>query len=98
MTKNYIDPKSVNLKDLVKDNKKVRFSYFRDNEFWYQHEDGLLFPISLSEATSGRATFLAEDKAMFFMRWIKRYLDSCKEQTYPFATGMEPPPEGKETY
>lgn len=96
--KNYVDPKTANLKDLVKDDKKVRFSYFRDNEFWYEHEDGLMFPVSLADATTGRATFLAEDKAMFFMRWMKRYIDSAKEETYSFSTGMDAPPEGKETY
>ena len=75
-----MDPKTVNMIDLVKDNKVVRFAYFRDNEFWYQHQDGLLFPISLAEATTGRATFLAEDKAIYFMRWMKRYIESCKNE------------------
>ena len=76
--KKYIDPKTVSLKDLVKDGKKVRFSYFRDSEFWYEQEDGFLFPISLQEATTGRATFLAEDKAIYYMRWMKRYIEVCK--------------------
>lgn len=75
----YVDPRSVKLSDLVRDNKKVRFSYFRDNEFWYQHEDGLLFSISLAEATAGRATFLAEDRAMYFMRWMKRFIEAYKK-------------------
>ena len=78
--KRYVDPKNVKLIDVVKDNKVVRFAYFRDGEFWYECEDGLLFPISLAEATAGRATFLAQDKAIYFMRWIKRYLDSSKSE------------------
>ena len=73
-----IDPKTINIKDLVKDGKKVRFSYFRDNEFWYEQEDGFLFPISLFEAQSSKVTFLAEDKAMLFMRWMRKHLDSLK--------------------
>lgn len=74
--KKYVDPKTVKLIDLVKDGKKVRFSFFRDNEFWYEHEEGLLFPISVTEATTGKATFLAEDKAIYYMRWMKRYIES----------------------
>ena len=74
----YIDPRTVKMIDLVKDNKKVRFVYFRDNEFWYKHEDGMIFPISIQEATTGRATFLAEDKAIYFMRWMKKYIEDCK--------------------
>lgn len=74
----YVDPKTVNLIELVKDGKVVRFAYFRDNEFWYRHEDGLLFPISVEEATAGKATFMAEDKAMFFLRWIRRYVSAAK--------------------
>lgn len=54
----YVDPKTVKLIDLVRDGKKVRFSYYRDKEFWYEHEDGLLFPIALSEVdnSASRAT------------------------------------------
>ncbi len=33
-TKIHVDPRTVKLIDLVKDNKKVKFSFFRDNEFW----------------------------------------------------------------
>lgn len=78
MTNKYIDPTKVKMIDLVKDNKVVRFVHFRDNEFWYQHEDGFMFPISIQEATTGRATFLAEDKAIYFMRWMKKYIEDCK--------------------
>jgi len=74
----YTDPRTVKMVDLVKDGKKVRFLYFRDNEFWYRHEDGFMFPVSLQEATTGRATFLAEDKAIYFMRWMKKYIEDCK--------------------
>ena len=81
-----MDPKSVKLVDLVRANKVVRFSYFRDNEFWYQHEDGLLFPISYAEATAGRATFLAEDKAIYYMRWIKKFIEASKSDVTAVQT------------
>jgi hypothetical protein len=80
MNEKILDPKDANLKDLVKNGKKVRFSYYRDHEFWYQHEDGLLFPISLQEANAGRATFLAEDKAIYFMRWMKKYIEAAQPE------------------
>lgn len=80
MSNIYVDPKTVNMFDLVKDDKVVRFAYFRDNEFWYQHQDGLMFPVSIQEATTGRATFLAEDKAIYFMRWMKKYIEACKAE------------------
>lgn len=76
----YVDPKTAKLIDLVRGGKKVRFSYYRDQEFWYEQEDGFIFPVSLAEANTGRATFLAEDKAIFFMRWMKKYIEACQAE------------------
>lgn len=78
----YVDPRTVKLIDLVRDGKKAHFAYYRDKEFWYQHEDGLLFPIALSEVNdpASKATLMAEDKAILFMRWIKKYIDSAKSE------------------
>lgn len=78
----YVDPKTVKIIDLVRDNKKVRFSYYRDREFWYQHEDGLLFPVALKEVDDpgARATLPAEEKAIYFMRWMKKYIESAKQE------------------
>ena len=76
----YVDPKSVVIKEHVKEGQKVHFQYFRDNEFWYKTDGGLLFPISLKEAQTGRATFLSCDKAIYYMRWIKRYVAACKAE------------------
>lgn len=82
MNNNYIDPRKVTLSELVKDNKKVYFSYYRDKEFWYKHENGLLFPVPLKDVDdpASRATLLAEDKALYFMRWLKKYLSSVKDE------------------
>ncbi len=76
----YIDPKKVKLIDLVKDNQMVTFVYFRDEEFWYSCENGFLFPISIAEATNSKVTFLAKDKAILFMRWIRKYIEKCKKE------------------
>jgi hypothetical protein len=60
------------LKEMVTDNKKVRFSRFKNDELWYKAENGFEFPVHVSEI--GDAEFLAEDKALLFMRWIKKQL------------------------
>ena len=76
----YVDPKTVVIKEHVNQGQMVHFQYFRDEEFWYQTDKGLLFPVSLKEALAGRATFLAHDKAIYYMRWIRRYVAACKEE------------------
>ena len=81
LTPKYVDPKSVFIKEHVNRGQMVHFQCFRDNEFWYKTEAGLLFPISLKEAQTGRATFLASDKAIYYMRWIKRYVEACKTES-----------------
>lgn len=69
------------IKDMVKDQKKVRFSFYRDNELWYVTEDGFEFPVPLDEV--GNATFLHEDKAILLMRYIRKhveYLDKARKE------------------
>lgn len=56
---------------MVKD-KKVRFVRYKNNELWYITENGFEFPVPIYDI--GDATFLAEDKAILFMRWIKNHL------------------------
>lgn len=63
----------MNIKDLVSNNRKVRFKYYRACELWYETEGGeLLFPVPIEDI--GTATFNAEDKAMLFMRYIRKHL------------------------
>jgi hypothetical protein len=65
------------LKEMVVDNQKVRFSFYRDGLLWYETECGFRFPVPLSEA--GTATFLAEDRAILFMRYIRRQMETLEE-------------------
>lgn len=65
-----------NLKDLVDNNKKVKFISYREGEFIYSTECGFEFPVSLSDL--GKATLLAEDKAMLFLRYIRKHLETIK--------------------
>ncbi|WP_407307911.1 hypothetical protein [Acinetobacter sp.] len=55
----------------------VKFVRLTDGELWYVCEDGFEFAIPL-EDTKG-ATFLAQDKGMFFMRWITRHMDMLEQ-------------------
>ncbi|MBU2759049.1 hypothetical protein [Acidithiobacillus sulfurivorans] len=60
------------IKDMVKDNKKVVFTRFKEGNLWYQTECGFEFPVPVEDA--GTATFLPEDKAMLFMRYIRKHI------------------------
>ncbi len=66
----------MTLKDHVKG--KVTFQHYRDNQLFYKTDSGLVFPVPIEDI--GNATFLAEDKAMLFMRYIRKFLDSTKDQ------------------
>jgi len=61
----------VTLLEMVK-GKKVHFSFYRDEVLWYETEDGFEFPVPIQDI--GNATFLAEDKAILFMRYIRKHL------------------------
>lgn len=58
---------------------KVKFSFFRDGALFYACEDGYVFPVPVSDTgnTQGDSpTFLAEDKGIVFMRWIRKSMES----------------------
>jgi hypothetical protein len=59
--------------ELVK-NQRVHFQYYRDKELWYKTDSDFLFPVPISDA--GTATFLNEDKAILFMRYIRKYKEA----------------------
>lgn len=51
---------------------RVTFQYYRDGNLWYRTETGFDFPVPIAD--TGNATFLAEDKAMLFMRYIRKHM------------------------
>jgi hypothetical protein len=71
----------MNIKDIVKDN-RVFFEYYRDGDFWYSvympptvfEVEKYIFPVPIADI--GTATMLAEDKAILFMRYIRRAMDN----------------------
>ena len=56
---------------------KVKFQFYREGHLYYKTENGLEFPVKISD-TDG-ATFMAEDKAIYFMRWIRKHLQTLRE-------------------
>lgn len=64
------------IKSMVKDGKKVKFLFYRHKELWYETECGFKFPVPIEDV--GDATFLAEDKALIMMRYIRKQLDAIK--------------------
>jgi hypothetical protein len=67
----------LNIKDMVKDNKQVTFVHFKEGELWYRTDDGFEFPVPVADV--GNATMLAKDKALLFMRYIRKHLDMLNE-------------------
>lgn len=65
------------IKEMVGGEKKVKFVYYRGGSLWYETENKFRFPVPISD--TGEATFLAEDRAMLFMRYIRKELESQKE-------------------
>ncbi len=67
----------MTLKDHVKG--VVKFKFFRDNNLYYETETGLTFPVPIEDI--GNATFLCEDKALLFMRYIRKFLNKIEESS-----------------
>ena len=64
---------NTSIKDMVKDNQKVSFLFYRDGQLWYVTENGFEFPVPIADA--GTATFLAQDRAILFMRYMRRHIE-----------------------
>jgi hypothetical protein len=60
------------IKEMVKDNRKARFVFFRDGALHYETEDGFIFPVPVDDA--GSATFGVEERAILLLRYIRKYL------------------------
>lgn len=63
----------MKLIDLVSDNKKVYFVQYREGNFTYKTESGFEFLVPLDDI--GSATLLQEDRAILFMRYIRKHLE-----------------------
>ncbi len=64
---------------------KAVFVYYEDMTLWYRvvydsHEAGSKtfdFPVPVNDAGGGK--FLPEDKALTYMRWIRKHLEMLEE-------------------
>lgn len=65
----------ISVREMVANDRKVRFTHFKAGELWYVTETGFAFPVPVTDDKEiGDASFLAEDKAMLFMRYIRKHL------------------------
>lgn len=67
------------LKQMVESGKKVKFEFYRKGELWYSTECGFKFPVPIDD--TGDGTFLRDDAAMYFMRYIKKQMKAVEEET-----------------
>ena len=68
----------IDIKNAVIDNKQVSFAYYFDGDLWYMTEDGEMFPVPVSDI--GTATFLNKDKAILFMRYMRKWNENLAAQ------------------
>ena len=58
------------LKEMVSDNQSVFFVRYREGDLFYRTTCGFEFPVPIAEA--GGAEFLSQEKALLFMRYIRK--------------------------
>lgn len=60
--------------EIIKGSKVSRFTHYREGTFYYVTDSGFHFMIPLDDVDG--ATLLAEDKTIFFMRWIRKQFEA----------------------
>jgi len=68
---------NLNLKDHVDNNQMACFKFYRSGNLFYETEKGLQFRVPIEDTSNG--TFLEKDKAVYFMRWIRKEIESIKQ-------------------
>lgn len=64
------------IKDCVKG--FVNFKFFKNNELWYECGNKFLFPVPVND--TGDGTFFVTDRAMLFMRYIRKHIELLKKE------------------
>ena len=67
----------LSIKEMVKDNKQVKFVFYRNKECWYTTECGFEFPVPIEDV--GNATLFSTDKALLFMRYIRKHISMLED-------------------
>jgi hypothetical protein len=65
----------------------AKFEYLRDSALWYRTSTGILFSVPLDD-TKG-ATFEAEPKGIYLMRWIRKHLAAQEKIDAEIAAARE---------
>lgn len=79
----------MDIKSMI-EGKQVTFVRYQNHELWYVTECGFEFPVPLSD--TGNAAFMSKDKAMLYMRWIRKHiamLDAARQATPVIASTPE---------
>lgn len=66
------------IKDMLGGDKVVRFTHYVKGELWYATECGFAFPVPITDV--GEATFPATDRAMLYMRYVRKEIDRLKAE------------------
>ena len=75
------------IKDMVKDNQQVVFVRYFDSQLWYQTEAGdFEFPVPVSDV--GNATLPARDKAILYMRYMRKHLENSHAGALPLQSAQ----------
>lgn len=77
----------MSLKDLISNGKKVHFVLYRKGELHYVTDDGFNFVVPTEDCADG--TFLAEDKASMFMRYIRKQLEANAAGVQDTGSGVQ---------
>lgn len=72
----------TSLKDMVKGT-TVNFLYYQAGELWYEvsygEDETFKFPVPINDIGDA-AVFQAEDKAILFMRYIRKYMQTLENK------------------
>lgn len=60
------------VKELVKEN--VFFKFYRKGSLYYETQSGFVFEVPVEDCGDGE--FKAQDRGIFFMRYIRKQLDA----------------------
>jgi hypothetical protein len=58
---------------------QVHFQFYRDGQLWYETDSGFKFPVPIEDC--GTAAFNRDDKAMMFMRYIRKFIAVVDAET-----------------
>ena len=65
---------------------QVHFEFYRDGNLWYRTDSGLSFPVPVDDI--GTATFKRDDKALLFMRYVRKFLAIRAAEMTSSTTGV----------